>query len=235
MRNLSFSIAMCTYNGSHYLGPQLESIAAQKRMPDELVVCDDRSSDDTVSLVNHFARTAPFPVKIFINEKNLGYTKNFEKVIGLCEGDIIALSDQDDVWHPDKLHRMEVIFTSRPDVGGVFSNARLVDADLTPFNNTLWDVIRFTRREQDLVREGRSIDVLMRHPIVTGATFGFRSLHRNHILPIPAGWVHDGWIALIVATISRLEITEEELVYYRQHPESQIGAREKSPITRFDE
>src|SRR5215217_714545 len=102
-----FSVAMCTYNGARFVAEQLASIAAQTRPPDELVVCDDRSTDATIAYVREFARTAPFPVRIFENEKNVGSTKNFERALELCEGDFIAFGDQDDVWLPEKLRKLE--------------------------------------------------------------------------------------------------------------------------------
>ena len=93
-----FSVAMCTYNGARFLGAQLASVAAQARAPDELVVCDDRSTDETARVVEEFAAAAPFRVRLHVNERNLGTTRNFERAVSLCEGDLIALSDQDDVW-----------------------------------------------------------------------------------------------------------------------------------------
>ncbi|HEV2835287.1 MAG TPA: glycosyltransferase, partial [Pyrinomonadaceae bacterium] len=100
---MNLSIALGTYNGAVYLKEQLESIAAQTRTPDELVISDDQSTDDTLRLIEEFAATAGFPVPLSVNESNLGTAKNFEKAISLCRGDVILLSDQDDVWHSDKL------------------------------------------------------------------------------------------------------------------------------------
>src|SRR5262249_10160572 len=100
------SIALCTYNGAKYLSSQLESYLAQTCLPDEVVVCDDCSQDETVTILNDFAIRAPFPVRILVNDQNLGSTKNFEKSISLCSGEIIFLSDQDDVWMPNKIERV---------------------------------------------------------------------------------------------------------------------------------
>ena len=94
----TLSVAMCTYNGSRHLSEQLESIGTQTRLPDELVICDDCSSDDTIRIIERFSASAPFAVRLEINTQNLGSTKNFEKAIRLCQGDLIALADQDDVW-----------------------------------------------------------------------------------------------------------------------------------------
>jgi len=103
------SVAMCTYNGEQYLQEQLDSIIAQTRLPNEVVVCDDGSTDATLQILDEFQETAPFPVRIYRNGTRLGPTKNFEKAIKLCSGNVIALSDQDDVWMPHKLERLEEV------------------------------------------------------------------------------------------------------------------------------
>src|SRR5262245_47180770 len=132
LRSMRLSIALCTYNGAVYLKEQLDSLAAQTRMPDELVISDDRSTDDTLRLIEEFAATAGFPVRLSVNESNLGIAKNVEKAISLCRGDVILLSDQDDVWHADKLETVEGIFEVKPQLSLVFSNAELVDETLKP-------------------------------------------------------------------------------------------------------
>src|ERR1022692_2995726 len=107
MAALSISVAMCTFDGGRFLSAQLESIAAQTRPPDELVVCDDGSSDASGNIIKDFARRAAFPTRLVVNDKHLGSTKNFEQAISLCQGTIVALADQDDVWYPHKLQRIE--------------------------------------------------------------------------------------------------------------------------------
>jgi len=97
------SVAMCTCNGAPYLRAQLRSLAAQSRVPDEVVVCDDVSSDATCDIIADFATRAPFPVRLHVNARRLGWTKNFEQAVALCDGELIALSDQDDVWYPYKI------------------------------------------------------------------------------------------------------------------------------------
>src|SRR6476659_5222108 len=137
------SIALCTYNGTAYLKEQLESIAAQTRTPDELVISDDQSTDDTLRLIEEFAGTAGFPVRLSINESNLGIAKNFEKAISLCRGDVNVLSDQDDVWHNDKLKSVEGIFEAKPQLSLVFSNAEIVDETLRGLDKTLFEWVHF--------------------------------------------------------------------------------------------
>jgi glycosyltransferase involved in cell wall biosynthesis len=227
------SIALCTYNGARYLSDQLASIAAQTRLPDELVACDDRSTDNTIAIINEFASHAAFPVRVFVNERTLGSTKNFEKAIGLCEGDVIVFSDQDDVWFSQKLARIEAAFSESPMIGAVFSDAEMVDERLQLLGVLLWEAVRFTPLQQKAFAQGRTIKVLLKHNVVTGATLAFRAEHRPLILPIPNGWVHDGWIALLIAATTELAMLPEPLVKYRQHAGQQLGAPKRSLRRRW--
>lgn len=220
-----FSVAMCTYNGARFVGEQLASIAAQTLAPSELVVCDDRSSDDTAQIVVRFAANAPFPVRLSVNERNLGSTKNFERAIALCEGELIALSDQDDVWHERKLERLAAAFDADSRVGLVFSDAELVDEHLRPTGERLWEKIGFDEKMRRRVRVGRALDVLLPGWSVTGATAAFRASLKTIALDIPDDLkvIHDGWIAMVAASVSRVEFIDEPLVMYRLHGGQQVG------------
>ena len=103
---MKISIALCTYNGEKFLREQLDSFSVQTRLPDEVVVGDDCSTDRTVEILEEWAKTAPFRVEIVRNPQNLGYEKNFEQTMLRCTGDVIFPSDQDDVWLPEKLSRL---------------------------------------------------------------------------------------------------------------------------------
>jgi glycosyltransferase involved in cell wall biosynthesis len=225
---MKFSVAMCTYNGSGYLPEQLRSIAAQTRPPDELIVCDDRSTDRTKDVVDDFSKLAPFRVQLHINQETLGSTQNFEKAIRLCSGDIIALSDQDDVWHPEKLRKMEAQFRDDPNVGLVFSDLAITDECLRPLGFRAWECewVEFGQLEQQLCNEGKILDVLLTRNVVTGSALGFRSKFKQLILPIPeiSKWeVHDHWIALVIAAVADVRFIDEPLVKYRRHTGQQLG------------
>lgn len=226
------SIALCTYNGARYLEEQLVSIAKQTRLPDEMIICDDQSKDNTLEIITNFASKVPFPIRLSPNEKNLGSTKNFEKAIGLCTGDLIFLSDQDDIWHPEKLDKIEKIFSTSDSIGAVFSDAEAVDENLKPLGYNLWESIGFDKKEQEHFNEGKSIEILLKHNVVTGATLAFRSEFRDLFLPINNLWVHDGWIALSIAFASNLVMIPEPLIKYRQHFMQQIGA--EKPLSMFN-
>ena len=220
------SIALCTYNGERFLPEQLASIQNQTRLPDELVVCDDRSTDRTVALVREFAASVTYPVKIFENERNLGFAANFENAIRRCEGDLIALSDQDDIWYPTRLARCEREFEAHPEVGLVFSDADLIDQHGRLIGQTIWQKLGFIGKPKQDLLSGQFV-VLAKHRFVTGATMMFRTNLRERFLPIGAGWIHDEWIAMIVAAFSHLLPIEEPLLRYRTHGEQQIGFQNK--------
>lgn len=226
---MTISVALCTRNGAAYLPEQLASIAAQSRPPDEVIVRDDASGDDTADVVRAFAARAAFPVRFERNAERLGSTRNFDRAIAACTGDLIALSDQDDVWRRDKLSTIERRFAENPGVGLVFSDADLVDAALNPIGARLWARIGFDRRQRHRWRTRGALTALVPGRIVTGATMAFRSAFRALVLPTPEGiapMIHDGWIALAVAAVAGVAFIEEPLVAYRQHDAQQIGAHD---------
>ena len=125
---MKVSIALATYNGEKYLREQLDSILSQSIQDFELVACDDCSTDSTLKILNEYAEK-DFRVKVFTNEKNLGFKKNFEKAIFLCSGDYIALSDQDDIWTENHL---QVLLENIGNNDLVGANAFLCDEKAQP-------------------------------------------------------------------------------------------------------
>ncbi|HEX8501584.1 MAG TPA: glycosyltransferase family 2 protein [Pyrinomonadaceae bacterium] len=220
---------MCTYAGARFVGAQLESIAAQTRPPDELVVCDDRSPDKTAEVVGRFAAAAPFPVRLHVNERNLGTTKNFERAVSLCTGDLIALCDQDDVWLPPKLARLEEEFRRRPRAALVFSDAEVADEKGRPTGRRLWESVGVGRAELERLRAGKGVGDLLSGATVTGATAALRASLRQLVLPIPEGLplIHDAWMALLAACVGEVAAVEEPLVLYRRHAGQQVGPLER--------
>jgi glycosyltransferase involved in cell wall biosynthesis len=220
---MRISVAMCVYNGEHFLEEQLESIGRQIRLPDELVVCDDGSTDGSPVVIERFAARTSIPVRSFRNQANLRTTKNFEKAIGLCGGDVIATADQDDVWYPGKLARIEAEFDRSPDAGLVFSDADLIDGDGRPIGVRLWPSVKFSDAGRRRLERGAAFEVLLRRPVITGATMAFRSSLRDFVLPMLPGWTHDKWIGLMAASVTRLLPIAEPLMKYRRHSSNQIG------------
>src|SRR5579872_5327047 len=126
---LKVSVAMCTFNGAKFVEAQLQSIFQQTRVPDEIIVCDDVSTDATVEVLRKVAAKDPVNIQIHQNSRNLGYLENFESAVRRTTGDIIFLSDQDDVWLPEKVATMVEPFLRNPQVVLAYSDAMLTDAD----------------------------------------------------------------------------------------------------------
>lgn len=219
----TISVAMCTFNGEAFLDEQLESLAAQTRLPAELVVRDDGSTDATVSILERFARTAPFPVRVTRNATRLGIPDNFAAVISDARGELIALADQDDRWYPQKLERLDRALCADPAALGAFSDADCIGADGSPLRRELWEGAGFTARKRRRFAAGDGLAVLVQHNVVTGATLVFRSSHRPLVLPVPACAVHDQWIALLLQGVGHLVAVPEKLIGYRIHPGNTIG------------
>ncbi len=222
--NPTISVALCTFNGDDYLQEQLNSIARQTHLPDEVVICDDGSIDSTFQILEKFEKDTPFPVRIYYNKVRLGATKNFEKAIKLCKGEVIVLSDQDDIWLSQKIEKITEVFKKNPDFGYIFSNALLVDGKLNLIDGTLWDYVLFTEDIKRKFKEGNQIEVLTGRSIVTGATMALSKSITNLILPIPKEWVHDKWIALLASAAEKKGIfIEKPLIKYRLHSKQSIG------------
>jgi len=214
---------MCTYNGELHIQSQLESIAGQSLLPSELVICDDGSTDTTLALVSQFAEGAPFEIRVHRNPQNLGYTKNFEQAISMCEGEFIALSDQDDLWYPEKLATLSSLLRHDDTLGGVFSDGDLLNSYGEIEERSLWQSIRFSPKKRVQFTSGYSNDILLRGNVVTGMTMMFRSELRDRLLPIPRTWIHDAWLAWMLNLNSRLYACPTRLVSYRMHPSQQVG------------
>ena len=133
---MTISIAMATYNGERCIRQRPESFAAQSLLPDELVMCDDCSTDNTLAIIENFAQSAKFKIQLQRNERQLGVTRNFEKALWFCEGDLICLRDQDDVWFPEKLQSVRNVFISNPTVQVVINDAEIADGQLNPSGAT---------------------------------------------------------------------------------------------------
>lgn len=223
---MNISIALCTYNGEDYLAEQLTSIAAQTQPVQEVILCDDKSSDDTLAIAHQF-HAQGLPLKIHCNPQRLGFIANFSKAISLCTGDIIFLCDQDDIWQENKVTTTITYFQQNPDTLLTFSNASLVTHDATSLNYTLWDALPSFPELQP------SFHDLLNNDWVTGAACAFRTSLRERALPIPPDWIHDAWLAVIAAAEGQVSAIPEQLFAYRQHSHNQIGIKPPTLQKKF--
>ena len=231
MNAMSLSVALCTHNGAAYIEEQLQSILDQPLRPDEIVVSDDASTDATLEIVETVVASwreahpaADVELHIIRNTGPLGVTANFEQALAACTGDLIALSDQDDLWHLRRLERMVAEFTRRPALLLLYTDARLVDQSGHPTGQTLMATLGVSAADKAAVHGGRALDILLRRNIVTGATTILRREVVERSRPFPESWVHDEWLAMVAALTGEVDFLDETLIDYRQHGGNQIGA-----------
>lgn len=213
---------MATFNGAHYLPDQLESILRQNQLPHELVVSDDGSTDETCRLVEHFASRAPFEVRLIRNTHPLQSTANFNQALSLCSGDLVFLSDQDDVWLEKKISKL-------------LSLAR-TDLDSHVFMNDA-EIVTGSLQRTGLTKLGQLQNAgISEKGYVMGCTAAIRGAFLKEVLPVPATYRgHDNWIIQIANGLGVRRIVRETLQLYRRHGGnvSQFVANRTEKISRF--
>jgi hypothetical protein len=230
------SVALCTCQGEQFLEAQLRSILDQTRPPDELILVDDASTDRTITIAEAVLRDVPLVAHVVQNHARLGVAQNFAHAIALTTGDIVILSDQDDVWLPHKAERLAQAFEGHPELGLVLSNAEVVDQSLASTGN---DTLRFFARTRIPQTSEEVFTVVVGHGnAFPGMTMAFAGRYRQLLLDFPsfvAGGdpsrlLHDGWIAVAISAVAPVIVVREPLALYRQHPHQQIGARERASL-----
>jgi glycosyltransferase involved in cell wall biosynthesis len=202
----------------------------------EIVLSDDASADDTVAIVEGVMSDWPSPgpeLQIIRNSRALGVTANFEQAALACTGDFIALSDQDDLWHTDKIASILQLFEERPEVDLVHTDAALVDIHGGRMPGALLASLDAKPSELREIHAGRGYETLLRRNLVTGATVVFRRSLLDRAVPFAPDWVHDEWLAIVAAATSGIDVIQRELIDYRQHGGNQIGARSLSLREKF--
>lgn len=220
------SVVVCTYNGARYLRQQLESIIGQTRPPDQIVVSDDGSSDGSLELARRTLTDWPGEPVLVSNPGPRGVVTNFQYALGHTTGELVALSDQDDLWHPEKLATFEAAFAEASAVVLAHSDARLVDASGGVLPGTLLGSLTLSARDRRALENGPAIVALLRRNFVTGATTVLRRSLLETALPVPEAWLHDEWFAMIAAATGRLRLIGAPLIDYRQHGANEVGARQ---------
>jgi glycosyltransferase involved in cell wall biosynthesis len=217
---------MCTRNGAQFVEEQVRSILNQSLEPNELVVSDDASTDETVRIVRETVQNSNsrIALRVMENKQPLGVTKNFEQALLACAGDLLVLCDQDDIWQENRIAVAAAEFAARPELDLLHSNARLVDAGGAPIGANLFGALGISRWEKERVRSGAAMEALVKRNLATGATTMIRKRLLEVAALFPGSWVHDEWLAIIAAATGKVDLIEEPLLDYRQHGGNEIGA-----------
>lgn len=205
------SICMTTYNGSSFIEEQLNSILPQMDSDDEIIICDDLSTDDTVEIISGFLDQR---IKLYINVHRLGHVRNFEKSIGKSAGELIVLSDQDDIWDKDKLKVIRDKFSTQPNLILFHHGITTIDSKGKVLSVTFNDI------QSNYDSKGKGYKVmrsLIKHHYF-GCCMSFRKKLISNILPFPkATYAHDHWITAVSLLKGEVICDNQSLIFYRQH------------------
>lgn len=223
MTNKLVSIAMATYNGEKFLREQLDSILTQTYPNLEIIICDDASTDATISILQEYA-SKDSRINIFINNQNIGLVKNFEKALSLCSGEYIALADQDDIWLPKKI---EILRDNIQSFDLIHSNTLLINE-----NSVISKKIFSSYSNKN--NSNHFLDYMFDNN-VTGCTALFKRSLLDDNLPFPNNvCLHDYWLAILAANKNGVTYLQQPLTYYRQHSNNQVGATSAYHISHYE-
>ena len=206
---------MATYNGEKYLKEQLDSIKNQTYTNFELIIQDDCSSDKTVEILQNYD---DIDIKLYKNEKNLGYIKNFESLLKKASGDYIAICDQDDIWEGDKL---EILINTIDKNTLIYSDSLLVDENGNSLNKTLSQKLK-----NNFINSNSALNFLYDNSVSAHAML-FKKELLDYIFPFPKTIYFDAWIAANGANLGLVKYVDKTLIRYRQHTTNTLGNVQK--------
>lgn len=213
------SLALPTYNGEKFLEAQLDSIYNQTMVPDEIVVVDDCSSDGTIKILEKYKQRCG--LKYYVNDKNLGYNRNFEKAISLCNGDFIALCDQDDVWLPEKVEKSYNKIVEFP---------QNIPVLVSTFSSTNIGILETGKGEIMKGGDWRQ-NIAMRS--TQGCTVMFNRKLKEEVLPIPDGIMYDAYLGFSASLLGNRFYIGEQLMYYRIHSDNSLAKKKRQSLFVF--
>ena len=210
------SVVLCTYNGAKYIEAQLASIIAQTYAVAEIIVVDDVSSDDTMAVVER-AAARDSRISLSQNNFNIGFTSNFESALQIAKHDYIAISDQDDIWHHQKIEKMMAAFAS--DAAAIYCDSVRFTKDIP---------IHPVKNKKNKHVAGTDVRKLAMYNTVSGHALIIRKTLLEKALPIPTAVYYDWWLALQAVTSGGLQYLDEILVYQRAHDNNVTIAKNTS-------
>ena len=216
-------ILMATYNGEKYLKKQIDSILNQTYSNIRLIISDDSSTDTTREIIKDYEKKDN-RITAYYQENNLGYIKNFEFLLNKVESNIYMLSDQDDIWLPNKV-KNTYNFLQKQNADMVFTDLIVVDEQEQIIDKSFNDLMNLTKKINKTIN---SKELVYLYNCVTGCTIMGNSKLINKILPIPTNSkhvLHDHWIALVNSMNGNIAYLPEGTIKYRQHNNNQIGIK----------
>jgi glycosyltransferase involved in cell wall biosynthesis len=207
---MKVSVCLATFNGEKYIKAQLESILNQLEFNDELIIVDDKSSDNTLNIVNSYSDSR---IKKISNEINLGVNKSFELAIIQAKNDIIFLADQDDIWTQNRVSKFKNYFILNPEISLITGNSDFINENGISIT---FNEIQGVRSEDSKKNISNIFDIFLGKTNYYGCTMAFRSRFIQKIYPFPTYIEsHDIHIAL-TANILNVNLHIDDIVLYRR-------------------
>jgi glycosyltransferase involved in cell wall biosynthesis len=201
----SISVVLCTYNGAEFIEEQLSSIFAQTYSVAEVIIVDDKSTDNTFHLLQSWADRYP-AIRLYQNQERLGATRNFEKAMRLATNEVIAISDQDDIWHPQKLEKLISAFSE---------NSLLIYCNSVRFTDTPdFSVKSNPTHIRFCGTDGRKIFIFN---AVSGHAMMLKKKLLEHAIPFAENVMYDWWMAVIASCNGGVQYLPDVLVLQRVH------------------
>ncbi len=234
------SIAMTTFNGQGYIEDQLQSLKNQTRFPDEIVICDDASYDNTIEIIDRFTKKNPqLNIKLIVNKENLGYKHNFYNAIKLTSGDIVFLCDQDDVWEKNKIEIMSSVLENDSKILVLNTAVKLIDAKgntlrvIPEKNKSNCNIANFFVNDCEIKKI--NYKTFLKGNISPGCTLCFKSIIKDVFTnTYDFDCAHDVQINSIGALSNSLYFYNIQLTNYRIHSNNTIGFSFKGKKKAFN-
>ena len=202
---MSVSVVLCTFNGARFLAEQVNSILNQTFAIHELIISDDASTDNTVILAHEMA-ARDARIRVIALQENLGFSANFQQAITQATAPLIALADQDDIWHPEKIARM---------LEALEADASLIYCDSVKFADTPPVSPKPSPKNRRIAgSDPKKISV---YNPVSGHAMIIRKSVCSAAFPLPEGVYYDWWLAIVAMATNRVQFLPEVLVYQRVH------------------
>lgn len=217
---MTYDVIIATYNGSDYISQQIDSILSQTVKPNQILIRDDGSTDNTMEIILEYQRQHDC-VKVIDGCSNLGYIKNFNELTKYTKSDVVFFCDQDDVWKENKAECLISEFILG-EASAIFTNATITDGSLKKIGY-LFDVNGFYNNQMTL-------NQLLRRNFVTGATLAVKRCYLNTITPFPDMIPHDFYIAIHSILDGKLFFIDKCLIKYRQHENNVVGLVKRKTI-----
>lgn len=217
------SIVVATYNGAKYIELQMDSLIAQTYPNTEIIVVDDRSTDNTFEILERYARQYPH-VHVYENEVNLGYIKNFEKGVTLSKGSYISFSDQDDVWVPEKTTELMAAIGDYP---MITSDSEIVNDQLEK---------RWNHSDLKEIQDFNNPLVFATDNCVAGHALIMKKEIADAAIPFP-DMPHDLWLGFFTTLHGTIKYLDKPFVKWRQHGNNvtskHTGTKKRIDATKF--